>query len=73
MLHKVICRLLRWKPFTFQHEAGPTHTVYARSETIARRKMRSFIQARMSAESLTYDPKAVDDEMHKVSLVKPSM
>jgi len=59
------------RDYTFRHEAGPTHTVRARSEESARRKMRSFLCDKMFGSfALLYDPAALQRELDKCELIE---
>jgi len=60
------------RDYTFEHEAGPRHTVRARSVSHARRKMRSFLQAQMFGEfALIYNPSEVERELQRCKLIEP--
>lgn len=60
------------REYTFQHEVGAKHTVRARSENAAWKKMRSFIQFKMyGGWALTYDPSKVIAELRKCRIIDP--
>ena len=59
------------KSFTFRHECGPVHVVFARDVEEAGCRMRSFLQGKMFGEfALFYDLEAVEREFGKCVLVE---
>ena len=67
-------RLIRWlfrlKPYTFEHDRGARHTVWARSRGGAWRQMAWFLCGHMFGEwALVYDPRALAEELTRIRLV----